>query len=234
MIKPMILLSFDVETTGLDFDKDDIVEFSSSFYDGKDIMTTDEFINSDIDSTEAALSKHHLTHQKLEELSNGKSQIDSLKDVYEYFEFCSSTALLVGMNMQFDLTMMKQNFKRHLYEENNVDELFNDLACFDIYVIDKVLRKRTYGTNRKLSTLAEVYGAMTKPDHSAKNDAKCTLEIAINQIEQLDRQGIDCTCESLSKFCKEAYFETTKEYNEWLQSVGREKVIASWPLYHGY
>ncbi len=38
MTKPMILFSFDVETTGLDFDKDDIVEFSSSFYDGQEIF----------------------------------------------------------------------------------------------------------------------------------------------------------------------------------------------------
>ena len=234
MTKPMILFSFDVETTGLDFDKDDIVEFSSSFYDGQDVMTTDEFINSDMDSTEIALSKHHLTHQRLEELSSGKSQTDALKDVYEYFKFCSGIALLVGMNMQFDLTMMKQNFKRHLHEEQDIDTLFSNLACFDIYVIDKVLRKRTYGTNRKLGTLAEVYGAMTKPDHSAKNDAKCTLEIAISQIEQLDKLGIDCTCRSLSEYCKKAYFETTEEYNRWLQDAGREKVIASWPLHYGY
>lgn len=220
-----MLVAIDTETTGLDFKTDDVIEFAAVICDGDKIDMTREFIRSDKTSSEQALAKHHLTSEVLK-IKTSKTQKDGLATVLGFL--CSfNQELFVGMNIPFDMTMLVQNMSRHLHLD---PKLFRDFKCFDVLVIDKAIRK-AYGERRNLATLSSVYETATKPDHSALNDAKCTLEIAVKQIAALDEMaGKKHTAKELASLCYEYALEQNESLNEWLESKGEEKRKFGFPI----
>ena len=228
-----MLISIDTETTGLDFKTDDVIEFAAVILDGDEVTPVRKYIRSDKPSSEQAIAKHHLTSEKLKTLTS-HTRYESLASIREFFtEFLGQDPLFVGMNIPFDLTMLMQNMKseaRSTGEKALSSFIFKRMNCFDIYVVDKAIRK-AYGERRNLDTLSKVYETMTKPDHSALNDAKCTLEIAVKQIAALDEMaGKKHTAKELASLCYEYAFEQNKSLNEWLVLKGEEKRKFGFPI----
>lgn len=228
-----MLISIDTETTGLDFKTDDVIEFAAVILDGDEVTPVRKYIRSDKPSSEQAIAKHHLTSEKLKTLTS-HTRYESLASIREFFtEFLGQDPLFVGMNIPFDLTMLMQNMKseaRSTGEKALSSFIFKRMNCFDIYVVDKAIRK-AYGERRNLDTLSKVYETMTKPDHSALNDAKCTLEIAVKQIAALDEMaGKKHTAKELASLCYEYALEQNKSLNEWLVLKGEEKRKFGFPI----
>ena len=228
-----MLISIDTETTGLDFKTDDVIEFAAVILDGDEVTSVRKYIMSDKPSSEQAIAKHHLTSEKLKTLTS-HTRYESLASIREFFtEFLGQDPLFVGMNIPFDLTMLMQNMKseaRSTGEKALSSFIFKRMNCFDIYVVDKAIRK-AYGERRNLDTLSKVYETMTKPDHSALNDAKCTLEIAVKQIAALDEMaGKKHTAKELASLCYEYALEQNKSLNEWLVLKGEEKRKFGFPI----
>ena len=228
-----MLISIDTETTGLDFKTDDVIEFAAVILDGDEVTPVRKYIRSDKPSSEQAIAKHHLTSEMLKTLTS-HTRYESLASIREFFtEFLGQDPLFVGMNIPFDLTMLMQNMKseaRSTGEKALSSFIFKRMNCFDIYVVDKAIRK-AYGERRNLDTLSKVYETMTKPDHSALNDAKCTLEIAVKQIAALDEMaGKKHTAKELASLCYEYALEQNKSLNEWLVLKGEEKRKFGFPI----
>ena len=228
-----MLISIDTETTGLDFKTDDVIEFAAVILDGDEVTPVRKYIRSDKPSSEQAIAKHHLTSEKLKTLTS-HTRYESLASIREFFtEFLGQDPLFVGMNIPFDLTMLMQNMTseaRSIGEKALSSFIFKYMNCFDIYVVDKAIRK-AYGERRNLDTLSKVYETMTKPDHSALNDAKCTLEIAVKQIAALDEMaGKKHAAKELASLCYEYAFEQNKSLNEWLVLKGEEKRKFGFPI----
>lgn len=228
-----MLIAIDTETTGLDFKTDDVIEFAAVILDGDEVIPVRKYIRSDKPSSEQAIAKHHLTSEKLKTLTS-HTRYESLASIREFFtEFLGQDPLFVGMNIPFDLTMLMQNMKseaRSIGEEALSSFIFKRMNCFDIYVADKAIRK-AYGERRNLETLSRVYETMTKPDHSALNDAKCALEIAVKQIDLIDEAACKTHApEALHNWCFRNAKQQNESLNEWLVLKGEAPKKFGWPI----
>lgn len=220
------MISIDTETTGLDFNNDDIIEFAAVVPLEEDIRLVDLYLPTERSMDKSAMEKNGLTKAALKEKSKGHDREDVLGDILEFLYAFRNDTLFVAMNIPFDLTMIVNNLYATFTDNESRDRIgeLTDLHCFDIYVMDKVLRPYTGGGNRRLATLAEVYGTMTKPSHNAVDDAKCAMEIAIAQLQSLaDSGAVDINdLDSISTFMEERAVAQQESLSRYFESVGRE------------
>lgn len=165
VLKDISVICLDTETTGLDFNNDDIVEFSAVVPLEDDVKTIDFYLPTDRPITESARRKNRFTKASLLKKSKGRTR-------------------------------------------------------------KQILRPSTNGGNRRLETLADVYGTVTKPSHNSLYDAKCTLEIAIQQLQSLaESKTIDITdLDAVHEYMCERAVEQQESLNEFFKKVGHEPV----------
>lgn len=224
----MRFLVIDTETTGLDVDNDDVIEFYGLAIGEDKVDSLHLYIKSNRDSTEQALGKHGLTKEKLNELST-ESQKDSLIRIANFMT-AHNDSLLVGQNLAFDLSMIKSNFSRYqaTYDDAKLVEVFD---CFDTMYADKMLKPNKRGKH-DLHTLADEYDTKIKPDHSAKNDVFATWQIAMIQIAKMNQNaGRTLTMKELNDNVKKFALEDQESLNRWLASTDQQTRPVGWPYY---
>lgn len=229
IMKSMSLICLDTETTGLDFNADDVVEFSSVIPLEDDVKTLDLYLPTERDIDPTAVAKNGFSKKILKKRSGGRSREEILKDILNFIDGFVDDTLFIAMNMPFDLTMLLNNFSRTFDDGESmgkIDHIKENIRCFDTYVIDKVLRPRTEGQNRKLETLAEVYDTMTKPSHNSLDDAKCTLEIALRQFDMLAQQDIIPLddMDEIHAYVSKRNEDQRRSLNDFFLKVGHEPV----------
>lgn len=220
------MISIDTETTGLDFNNDEIIEFAAVVPLKDDVRVVDFYLRTERPITDAAQAKNGLTWTALARKSLGCSRKEILGKILDFLYAFRNDTLFVAMNMPFDLTMIVNNlyatFKDSETRER-IDELKN-LHCLDVYVVDQVLRPYTGGGGRRLATLAEVYGTVTKPSHNAVDDAKCVMEIAIAQLQSLaESDAVDVNdLDSISAFMEERAIAQQESLSRYFEGVGKD------------
>jgi DNA polymerase-3 subunit epsilon len=178
------LVSFDLETTGLDVREDRIVEIScvKIHPDGKREVRTRR-LNPGIPISEQASQIHGISDADVADEPNFKSVAKSLLD---FLEGCD----LTGFNMErFDLPMLKEEFKR----------------CDMIYPTDdiRVIDSRRIFMNKEQRTLAAAYQFYCNQElqdaHSAEADAVAAADVLLAQVTHYDDLPRDI--DGLHEYC---------------------------------
>lgn len=178
-----VLVVFDLETTGLDRTKDQIIQFSAQKID----ITTHEVIDSinlyiqptgDYVISKGALMKHHISKEFLKDKPY-------LKDVAQQIvDFIADNDILTYNGLSFDIPFLKVELQKHGYD---ID--FMNRKCFDAFLEEK----RRNGISLE-NTYLRYNGKTMAEDHldahDAMSDIKATYSIFLAQqeIEQYDEE----------------------------------------------
>lgn len=175
------LIIFDVETTGLDPQRDYIIELSAVKYD-RNMEIIDRYLqrfNIPIQIPEEATAVHGITNEDLEGYPSFHEEIFAIA---EFFAGCD----LAGYNVMFDLKFLSSAF------EETGNFLKFDFAIFDVMRIYAKYEPRTLSAVYKRLFNSELDGA-----HSAEADVIATglvlkelvnrgfCELQSDQLEEL-------------------------------------------------
>ncbi len=170
--------AIDIETTGLDFDKDEIISFACVPIINLKILVRDTFY------TLINPKSYDYKAMKFHGISK-----DNLKDAPEFEEVSErilkiSDGILVGHTIEFDFTFLKTNFK-----ELGV-RFKRDLI--DIAMVERWLRRKRKADERDLSLdgMIATYGLKQYYRHNAAADAFFAAQIFQIQMREMMALGI--------------------------------------------
>ena len=161
-------IALDIETTGFDFQQDEIIEIGAVKYVNGTLI--DEFSIFIKPKKEIPLFIKQLTNISDEQLENGEKLSNALLKLSDFIEDLP----LVCHNAKFDIGFIKEKFRR------------NNLAIFDNDIFDTLSLSRIYlpfTTNHKLVTIAEYLDISLLNAHRAIYDAKATAEIFVKLFD---------------------------------------------------
>lgn len=99
-----------------------------------------------------------------------------------FLEFLGD-AVLVAHNARFDVGFLKAACKAHVYE-------WPDPEVVDTLVLARKATTKEEAPNKKLATLARLFGTKVTPNHRALEDARATGEVLHGLLERLTAFGI--------------------------------------------
>ena len=156
-------VSIDIETTGLDPEKDEILELAAIKYLGGE----ETEIFSRVIKVEQPLKKETTDLTGITDgllAKEGVEIVDALNDFWSFV----GRAKLIGYNISFDMS-----FLRNASIENGVKMQAN--KCIDIL---QLARRKVTGTkNYKMSTVAGELGIEMEQKHRAESDCRLAFEI---------------------------------------------------------
>lgn len=167
-MKPVMLVVFDTETTGLSHINDDVVQLAALFHEegSENVDAYMEFCKPTAPMGEKAQATHGIT---LEQLHNCRPSMEIAEEFDAYLQGFEQDYELVfaGQNLAFDIRMMSKY----------LDRTFNPVA--DSYRLARRLAKGA--SNHKLEYLyREFYGLAsdnTEKAHDALSDVWMVLEL---------------------------------------------------------
>ena len=171
-------VAFDVETTGLSFKDDYIIQLSAVKFDEnfEIIEEFDEMVcpKNDFEVAEGALSKHGFTKEFV--MENGRPLNEVGEEFLSFIEGCD---MLSYNGRGFDVRMIVKDF-RAVGLEFSLDKVF-----YDSYLLESMLN------SRKLECVYERYtGKKLDNAHNALYDVRATVEIFKHQLELFEKQDI--------------------------------------------
>jgi DNA polymerase III epsilon subunit family exonuclease len=167
------LVIFDTETTGLDSDLDQIIEFGAlKIQNGKVLDEFWSFVSTNIELSQNIVNLTKITQDML------VGAPDISKVLPDFLEFIKGS-IIVAHNADFDMSMLKAAAERLGYEIN-----------WPAFCTVKLARKVLPGLpNYKLDTLAEHFGLTFESRHRAVGDVK-VLNGVLHEILNNDDLGI--------------------------------------------
>lgn len=186
-----ILYCLDVETTGLDPLKNEVIELSiKRMSDGEQRtwFLKPKNIN-DIDPTSLKINHHileDLLHKTPEGREKYKPQEEVLIDIENFLNedgLATRERIPMGQNVTFDTVFLKQ-----LWKNNDA----SDTYPLGYHVVDTMilefmmdLAKGQIKESYSLAALSKHYGVKNEKAHSAEADVKCTAKVFDIQIDSL-------------------------------------------------
>ncbi|ACB85703.1 3'-5' exonuclease [Natranaerobius thermophilus] len=169
------LVVFDVETTGLDTTKDEIIELAA-LKAGKDGVVDEfhEYLRNSKPVGES-FQVHGISDQVL--LEQGKPPEKSLASFTNFIDDCD----LVGHNVNYDITMVENQCKKLLNQDL-------ELHGYDTVDISRRYFPRLEKYN--LESLCEDLQISSKPTHRAMDDVEATFELLQILLEKI-KPGIE-------------------------------------------
>ena len=162
---------FDVESTGLDVTKDEVVQIAAiELRDGKQVQTFERFIKPKTSVGDSALV-HGFSDEFLEQY--GQSSDEVFKEFLQFID----GALLVGHNVQYDLKIVRSHM-------NRVGLVFDRTINY-CDTLDIVRRLYPNLKNHKLDTVSEFIGALHEPTHNAMDDILATKDVLLKSMDRL-------------------------------------------------
>ena len=154
----------DVETTGINSEKDQIIEIAAIKKEGNEIIVFQELVK-----IKKGLRREisELTGITDEMLANDGKDIDVVLE--EFLDFVGK-AILVGYNVKFDVSFLNAE----LIKSGN-EILMNKTIC----LLQEVKREQKLLRDYKLSTVLKKNNISTENLHRAYADAKAVYELAI-------------------------------------------------------
>lgn len=215
----MRIVAMDTETTGLDFERDEIVTASLVEVgdDGK-FKIREWLLKTVVESSPEAYAKHQVSRE--EQLEKGTDYDAGIEEICE--ELTKRVDYLVTANGAFDLSMLQGSFNRLTTEE------YYDLSAIkmiDVMVLDKYLDKYRRGS-RKLTDLAEHYGINYEGvPHNATFDSILTYAIFIKLRGVLESAGNPL--ETLPRLCETSYHEQRRELADYFDRIGKRATVTT-------
>jgi len=160
----------DTETTGLDTDRDDIVQIGAVRIVGGEVQTAGSFerlVNPGRPIPQAATRFHGITDDNLADAAG-------IDEVLTAFTAFAGDAVLVGHNIAFDLAIMNRT---HRIESPALDTMLLSIGAFP-------LRR-----DHTLDALAEHFEEPARNRHTALGDADLTARLFLRLLPELDRAG---------------------------------------------
>ena len=166
---------FDLETTGISPEHDNIIEIGAVKYKNR----------VEIDSFSAFVNPQIPIPFKIEKLTGINDSMvvnaDTIDKVLpEFLDFCEG-AVLVAHNAEFDTSFIKMKAKKVL-------GLDKEYTIVDTLSLARNLLPQI--SRYKLDTVAKVVGVALDNHHRAVDDAKCCAGIFLKFIEMMEQRGI--------------------------------------------
>ncbi|GGW15850.1 3'-5' exonuclease [Streptomyces capoamus] len=227
------LCGFDLETTGVDVEKDRIVTACIVQCGGSQPTASSTWLSDvgGMEIPEAAAKVHGVTTEKAR--AEGYPAANVVQDlVTALVQVVTHGIPIVAMNASFDLTILDREARRHGIAPLT-DVVGDDLRVVDPRVLDKQVDQRRKG-QRTLTALCQHYQVPLDGAHSADADAIAACRVAWrlgSTVPQLGAMSIDDLHQAQIKWAEEqgrslaAYFRRTPGKESWADGVRTE-----WPL----
>ena len=194
-------LIIDTETSGLDFDKDRIIEIGClELIDG--IFTGNKFHQyykpDDIEISSESEKIHGLSNQFLEEFQTFEDEIE------KFMTFVGDSQLIIH-NAQFDITMINNALKRSGINQINPDSTICTL---------EIAKKKFPGSKNNLNALCRRFGISleNREKHGALTDSFLLLQV-YNELLGGKQQTLSLKLQSKEKQLRRLF---NKENNEFV------------------
>lgn len=167
-------LVLDVETTGLDYAEDRVIEWGLASFHNKQLAGMEGgYIQSDVPNR-----GQHINNITPEQIASGEPQKEAMKYLWWHLvNLVQNRWPLCAYNAAFDLSFMAYSFARCGIEFD-----FSELRVLDPLVIHRHYDRKDWAYKsgaRKLIRMAERYSTGHTPDHTAKMDAVVAGELMI-------------------------------------------------------
>ena len=181
----------DTETTGLMVNEDRIVSFGGVCAHGTRMFKSrmiDDLIDPGVSIPPASTAIHGIT----DDMVQGAR---SFPEVYADFQRLATNRVIIGHNVPFDLTIIRQECARH-------GRPWEDLVFIDTMRLASLLNP-TLG-KFDLETLAGIYQIDVHGRHTALGDAMVTAELFFRMMPRLQMQGFTTLEKLLAFHCRRA------------------------------
>ncbi len=115
-----------------------------------------------------------------------------IEGVFPAFLEFAGDSVLVAHNAPFDISFLKA-------AASLTGHVWPPFRVIDTAHLARQLVSKAEAPNRKLGTLAQLFGAATTPDHRALQDARATVDVLHGLLSRVGSQGV-VTLEELSTF----------------------------------
>lgn len=221
------IIVFDVESTGIDVTEDEIIQIAAIKIDknGDTIEIFERFIKPN-----KLVGKSSSIHGFTDEYLNQKGQMKE-KVFKEFLDF-SNNALIIGHNVQYDISILSSELKRSGMEQPKLKGVYDTLDIF----------RRFYPNlpNHKLETLSKIFPIRHKPSHNALDDVKATSYLLIHAIKEKLIPTAATRFGYMTKDLKR-FKEISKKINKLIQESAKMRpyeiidyIINNFPLYKAY
>lgn len=225
-------VGFDIESTGIDPMTDRIVTFSIIAQDSNMEQTLYEWtVNPGIEIPEGAAAVHGVTTE--DAVRDGRPPAEVLPEIVAVlnYELSYEDAILTAYNCPFDLTMLREEYKRHGIipkDSTYVEDLVAHVGIIDPLVIDKEVNKYRRGS-RKLIDVAETHGFSLTNAHNSTADVEATIYLAEKFMTMFEDKATIYELMELQATAKAGQASSLSEY---FKKQGREdwEVDGSWPI----
>lgn len=225
-------VGFDIESTGIDPMTDRIVTFSIIAQDSNMEQTLYEWtVNPGIEIPEGAAAVHGVTTE--DAVRDGRPPAEVLPEIVAVlnYELSFEDAILTAYNCPFDLTMLREEYKRHGIipkDSTYVEDLVAHVGIIDPLVIDKEVNKYRRGS-RKLIDVAETHGFNLTNAHNSTADVEATIYLAEKFMTMFEDKATIYELMELQATAKAGQASSLSEY---FKKQGREdwEVDGSWPI----
>lgn len=225
-------VGFDIESTGIDPMTDRIVTFSIIAQDSNMEQTLYEWtVNPGVEIPEGASAVHGVTTE--DAVRDGRPPAEVLPEIVAVlnYELSFEDAILTAYNCPFDLTMLREEYKRHGIipkDSTYVEDLVAHVGIIDPLVIDKEVNKYRRGS-RKLIDVAETHGFNLTNAHNSTADVEATIYLAEKFMTMFEDKATIYELMELQATAKAGQASSLSEY---FKKQGREdwEVDGSWPI----
>lgn len=217
----MRILSFDLETTGIDIETDRIVSYALAVMEpGKLLRVRADIVNSGVEIPEGAANVHGISTEKAAVYGiSPKEALERIRDVLK------ARLPLVVFNAKYDLSLLMREFQRHEIEGGI--EVVEKQMVIDPLVLDRGLERFRKGS-RKLEAVCEHYGITLENAHDAEADATAAGYLTFQMMEKYPDRFKDFALlyEEQAKWA----FAQAKSLQRYFEEQGkREHVPTEWP-----
>ncbi len=222
------LAVFDLETTGVNVERDRIVTAHVGVItrDGTVTRSRSWLANPGVDIPEQATAVHGITTERA--MRNGRPAAHVAGEVIaELRELLDSGVPVVAFNAPFDFTLLAYEAKRY-----QILPISSPVPVIDPLVIDKAYDRYRSG-KRTLTAVAEVYGVDLSLAHDAEADAVAAGQVALAVLGRYADLLPDSSAALHSQQVEWAKTQAAS-LSEYFQRMGKlspgEKLDGSWPV----
>lgn len=216
--EPSHMLSFDLETTGVDPHSAKIVTSALVTIKGRDRQDLEMLADPGIEIPEAASKVHGITTEHAREHGRPHDEVlaETIQRIRKGWE---DGATLIVYNATYDLSIL------HALEPT----FTVDGPVFDPFVVDKAKNQFRKG-KRTLENVCAHYGVPLDNAHEATADAVAAARVAWKLAREFP-ELVEMTSDELMLAQSTWYYESQTSLQEWFDKKGRDaKVNTSWPI----
>lgn len=166
--------AIDIETTGLDKNKDSIIEIGAIMFElGKPVKVFNSLINPMKAIPEEATQIHHINNDMVKDAPSEKEVLEHLIDFLN--DAIKKQTFLCAHNADFDISFLDAAFRR-----NNID--------VELYYVDTlaIAKENIKGlSNYKLNTLANLFDIINKEQYRASSDAEVCGNLLVKILQKI-------------------------------------------------